>query len=286
MTKTFLLGVGCQKGGTTWLYDYLATSPQFTHGYRKEYHVFDALDLPSEKQARDRMIARAQERLADPEPGDRQAATAAHRLSMLIDPQFYFDYFTGLLHRRPTTRLVADVTPSYGMLGAERFLSIRKGFARRDVTTLPVFLMRDPVERIWSQVRMHARLYKNHDATRMESAEFVLDQLARPAYARRTAYDETIRTLDSVFAPDEIYYGFYEQLFTEAEVRRLCAMAGIDFVTPGFEQRVHFSPKTSDLPEETVQAVAEHYRDVYVAVAKRFPDVPVAELWPSSRFVL
>ena len=45
MTKTFLLGVGCQKGGTTWLYDYLATSPQFKHGHRKEYHVFDAIDL-------------------------------------------------------------------------------------------------------------------------------------------------------------------------------------------------------------------------------------------------
>ncbi|GAA4366002.1 sulfotransferase [Nocardioides caricicola] len=287
MRKTFLLGAGCQKGGTTWLYQYLAGSPQFAHGYRKEYHVLDSLDLPSEEPARRRLVAAAAEHAAaDPQPGDRKAATAAHRLSMFLDQQFYFDYFTGLLHRTPDTRLVADVTPAYGMLPAARFAAVRDGFAARGISTLPVFLMRDPVERIWSQVRMHARLYQHHAAAKAESADFVRGQFARPAYAARTAYDETIRTLDSVFGTDGVYYSFYEQLFSEAEVGRLCEMAGIDYVVPGFDQRVHFSPKTSDLPESTVRTVAEHYRGVYVAVAERFPEVPLAEIWPSSRFVL
>ena len=287
MVKTFLLGAGCQKGGTTWLYQYLAGSPQFAHGYRKEYHVLDSLDLPSEEAARKRLLARAAEQVnADPEPGNRLAATSAHRLSMFLDQQFYFDYFTGLLHRTPDTRLAADMTPSYGMLPAERFQALRDGFGERGIGVLPVFLMRDPVERIWSQVRMHARLYKRHEAARTESAEFVLAQYARPAYAIRTAYDEVIGKLDTVFGPDRVYYGFYERLFTEEEIRRLCTMTGIDYVEPGFEQRVHFSPKTSELPEDTVRTVAEHYRDVYAAVAARFPDIPLTEIWPSSRYVL
>jgi hypothetical protein len=287
VTKTFLLGAGCQKGGTTWLYQYLATSPQFTHGYRKEYHVLDSLDLPSEGVARKRLLGRAAEQVtSDPEPGNRLAATSAHRLSMFLDQQFYFDYFTGLLHRTPRTRLVADMTPSYGMLPTERFEAVRAGFDRRGISTLPVFLMRDPVERIWSQVRMHARLYERHEAARTQSAEFVLAQYARPAYANRTAYDEVIRKLDTVFGPDRVYYGFYETLFTEEEILRLCGLAGIDYVEPGFEERVHFSPKTSELPDDTVRTVAEHYRGVYTAVAERFPDVPLTEIWPSSRYLL
>ena len=287
MTKTFLLGAGCQKGGTTWLYQYLAGSPQFAHGYRKEYHVLDSLDLPSEEQARRRLVGRAAEQAAaDPQPGNRLAATSAHRLSMFLDQQFYFDYFTGLLHRSPDTRLAGDLTPSYGMLPASRFEAVRDGFAARAIATLPVFLMRDPVERIWSQVRMHARLYARHEAARIESPEFVLAQYDRPAYAVRTAYDGTFRTLDAVFGPDRVFYGFYERLFTEVEVRRLCAMAGIDVVEPSFEQRLHASPKSSDLPEETVRVVAQHYRGLYEAVASRFPAVPLAEIWPSSRFVL
>lgn len=282
-----MLGAGCQKGGTTWLHQYVAASPQFAHGYRKEYHVLDSLDLPSEEAARRRLVTFAAERsAADPQPGDRQAATAAHRLSMFLDQQFYFDYFTGLLHRTPETRLTADMTPAYSMLPAARFAAVRDGFAKRGITTLPVCLLRDPVERIWSQARMHARLYKRHAAAKTESAAYVLAEFARPAYAARTAYDQTIRTLDSVFGPDEVYYGFYERLFSESEVRRLCEMAGIDFVEPGFEQRVHFSPKTTELPDDTVRTVAEHYRGVYLAVAERFPEVSLPEIWPSSRFVL
>ena len=288
MTKTFLLGAGCQKGGTTWLYQYLARSPQFAHGYRKEYHVLDSLDLPSEEQARKRLLARAAEQITgDPEPGNRLAATSAHRLSMFLDQQFYFDYFTGLLHRTPDTRLAADMTPSYGMLPVERFEAVRNGFDRRGIRTLPVFLMRDPVERIWSQARMHARLYKHHEAARAEEiTEYVAANYTRPAYAIRTAFDETIRKLDTVFGPDHVYYGFYERLFTEAETQRLCALAGIDHVEPDFDQRVHFSPKTSELPEDSVRTIAEHYRGVYAAVAERFPDIPLAEIWPSSRYVL
>ena len=45
---TFVLGVGAQRGGTTWLSRFLNHSPQFERGYRKEYHVFDALDLARE----------------------------------------------------------------------------------------------------------------------------------------------------------------------------------------------------------------------------------------------
>ncbi|WP_309648801.1 sulfotransferase [Nocardioides sp.] len=286
MTKTFLLGVGCQKGGTTWLYDYLMGSPSFAHGYRKEYHVFDALDLPSEQGVRNRLLAKAQAASADPSPGDRSAARASHRLSMYLDPELYVDYFTGLLHRSPETRLVADMTPAYGMLSADRFRSIRDGFAARGVRTLPVFLMRDPVERIWSQVRMHARLYDEHAAASQESAAFLLEHHATPAYARRTRYDQTLATLDEVFAPDEVFHGFYEQLFTEATTRRLCEQAGIDFVAPDVDKRVHASPTTDVVPESTVQLVAEHYREVYVAVQQRFPEVALRDLWPSSRHVL
>jgi hypothetical protein len=286
VTKTFLLGVGCQKGGTTWLYRYLTSSPQFVPGYRKEYHLFDSLHLQSGEDARRRLLTVAAKHAADPQPENPRAAGSVHRLCMFLDQEYYFDYFTGLLHRSPDVRLAADVTPAYGMLPPETLEQIRERFGKRGITTLPVFLMRDPVERIWSHMRMLARVHPEHEAAATESAEFVLAQYAHQDYASRTAYDETIRTLDSVFGPDEIYYGFYELLFTDTEVRRLCDLAGIDFVEPGFDQRHNVSPKAADLPEDTVRTVAEHYRGVYRAVAERFPEVSLADLWPSSRFVL
>ena len=156
MDRTFLLGVGAMKAGTTWLHDYLAASPQCEPGNRKEYHVFDAVDSV-DKQAQGRIIERAAESVAHPVPGDQRSAAGAHRYAMYLNPEFYFDYFTGLLHRSPRTRLVADITPSYALLSAERYAGIRAGFAERSVTTLPMFLMRDPVERISLTVSPRSR---------------------------------------------------------------------------------------------------------------------------------
>jgi hypothetical protein len=286
VTKTFLLGVGCQKGGTTWLHRYLTTSPQFVPGYRKEFHVFDSLHLPPEEESRRRLLTQAANHAANPRADNPRAAGAVHRLSMFLDPQFYFDYFTGLLHRSPEARLVADVTPAYSMLPTEVLEQIREGFGQRGITTLPVFVMRDPVERIWSHIRMQARVHPEHEAAQTDSAAYLLAHHAQPEYASRTAYDETIRKLDSVFGPEQVFYSFYERLFTDTEVRRLCDRAGIDFVDPSFDQRHNSSPSAAPLSDETTRTVAEHYAGVYRAVAERFPDVSVPDLWPSSRFVL
>ena len=44
MKKTFILGVGAQKAGTTWLHRQFKKNATFNLGHRKEYHVFDAID--------------------------------------------------------------------------------------------------------------------------------------------------------------------------------------------------------------------------------------------------
>ena len=59
MNRTFLLGVGAMKAGTTWLHDYLAASPQCEPGVRKEYHVFDSLDLEHEPYLLGRVVEKA-----------------------------------------------------------------------------------------------------------------------------------------------------------------------------------------------------------------------------------
>ena len=58
---------------------------------------------------------------------------------------------------RPTIRLTADITPGYAALPAERLAMIRAGFESRGVRPAAVYLLRDPVERIWSAARMDMR---------------------------------------------------------------------------------------------------------------------------------
>ena len=282
--KTFLLGVGCQKGGTTWLFRYLKQSPQYVRGYMKEYHVFDALDLESERQTRNRIMGKAEQALEAARRGDPGQAWPLHRMAMYGNPELYYDYFAGLLMTRPDGRLTADMTPDYGMLPAARFLSVKQGFAERGVRTVSILLMRDPVERIWSHLRMSAhRFPASFDRPLPEELR---ERHSQANYAMRTRYDHTIAALDDAFESSEIYYGFYEDLFTEERMHEICSFVGVEYVAPSFEERPNASIDPAEpVPEDTRRAVALHFAEVYDAVATRFPDVDLAALWPSARYV-
>lgn len=283
--KTFLLGVGAQKAGTTWLHRYLVQSPQCARGYRKEYHVLDSVDL-LDQPWRTRNLDMAATELEHLRRGEDADPVHLHRASMIADPEFYYDYFTGLLHRRPRFLLTADITPEYAALPAERYAQVRDGFAARGVRTLALFLMRDPVDRIWSQIRMQEGRQPGRFP---EPADRMVGRVyAEPLYERWSRYETTMANLEQVFERSEICYGFYEELFDVAEVRRICDVVGVRFRPPDLERRANVSAARSvdALPDDVVAAVARHLRATYEAVAERFPDKDLRALWPSSRFVL
>ncbi|MEP9363745.1 sulfotransferase [Nocardioides sp. CN2-186] len=283
--KTFLLGVGAQKAGTTWVHHYLARSPQFVKGYRKEYHVFDSVDLPAE-QWRERNLDMAQTELDHLRSGEAADPVHLHRASMIADPRFYYDYFAGLLRTRPRIRLTADITPEYALLPVERLEEIRDAFAARRVRTVAMFLMRDPVDRIWSQIRMQEGRFPGRFPA--PANEMVGRLYADPLFEPWSRYEVTLRNLDAVFAPDDLVHGFYEELFDVEQVREICRVVGIDAHEPDFDRRSNVSAArgVDALPDDVVETVATHLRATYEAVADRFPDRDLRTLWPSSRFVL
>ena len=44
--KTFILGVGAQKAGSTWLFKYLNKLPGAIRPFYKEFHIWNALEIP------------------------------------------------------------------------------------------------------------------------------------------------------------------------------------------------------------------------------------------------
>jgi hypothetical protein len=285
--RTFLLGVGAMKAGTTWLHDHLAASPQCQPGLRKEYHVFDSLDLDREPYLLHRVVAKAHaslDEVAEARPTD---PTFLVQAAMIADEELYFDYFTALFARSPETRLTLDITPGYALLSPERLARIRSSFERRGVRAVAAYLMRDPVERIWSQVRMQQRRRPENNPGTAE--ELVAQRYAEPSYAERTAYDVTVRRLDEAFG-ELAAYAFYEELFDPAtaasEVTRLSEFLGIDPHEPDLGAQFNVSPRSAELPESTVRAVAEHFRPTYEFVASRFPDRDLPSIWPSARFIV
>ena len=140
---TFVLGLGAQKAGSSWLYAQLNSRRDSDFGFLKEYHIHDARTLPEAG-----FSNRRKRSLIKPRTWRRQR--------FIAQPKRYYDYFASLL-RRPGIQLTGDITPSYSALSVGTLKDIKANFEQRQISLRPVFLMRDPIERIISSQCMQLR---------------------------------------------------------------------------------------------------------------------------------
>ncbi len=283
--KAFLLGVGCQKGGTSWLHDYLTQSAQTDFGPMKEYHVFDELDLRNEQEQEQAMMRLKRKMERKNEEG--AESNSGLRYNFRIDTNNYFDYFTNILSSEQIM-LTGDITPSYSGLSADRYQLIKNGFALRGIPVKVIFLMRDPVERIWSSARMklwgEKTARRQADIVRTGDETLLLRMYKQRPVQFRTNYHLTIEALEQVFESENILYEFYEQLFTPEATRRICDFLQLPYIEPKFEKAVNSSPKTNEISAEVARKVARAYSDVYSFVTERFGADFVASIWPHVKY--
>ena len=265
---TFLLGVGAQKAGTSWLHDRLNRRKDADFGFLKEYHVFDALELEHFSSYRPK----------NPTP---LKWRTWRRARFMEQPERYFDYFASRL-KPPQIRLTGDITPSYAGLSAESYQRIQKAFARRGVQTRAVFIMRDPVERFLSQQRMQLRkrgsLTPKREIEHLNKASLKLLKRDSP----RNDYPATLDALRDGFAASQVFIGLYETLFTADNHRALCRCLNIPEQTPDGSHRVNASQATTSVPAELLQRLGRHFAPLVTAVQERCPDLKVEQHWATA----
>ena len=284
--KFFILGVGAQKAGTTWLSSQLEKTSFYSNGGIKEFHIFNKLFTKSNskknpykfiKKAKinghiKRRFKRGREPLISP------------RVEMRLSPSAYFDFFDYLYLRQPDISHVGDITPAYSTLSRNTFSLIRDGLIAKNFQTKVIFLMRDPVERAWSQLRMHNR-FKFERKKIIVTPEQELRELKtfykKSACVNRTRYEIISKKLETVFERNQIFYGFYETLFSQAEINRLTNFLECPAMSPEFGKVVHASPKSNVELEglnELLMEIRQFYAPTYTWARDRFGDA-VPEAW-------
>jgi len=278
MTKTFILGMGAQKAGTSWLSNYLRARDDTDMGFAKEYHIFDAVSLPECVSYLRRTRAKVAE-LAGGDLAGMRGEDALLRLTFMAHPASYFAYFTDLL-ARPGIAVTGDITPSYSGLPREILTMIRDEFARRGVRVVPVFLMRDPVHRLNSMVRMKFRNSKLQPSMDDELAA-MRRVCGSPKDAIRASYRTTLENIDAVFGARS-HIAFYEEFFSEESLRALCDALGVGYDGQArFDVRANASQTGNQLSDAVIREFAVHYRDQFDYCAQRFGAERMARNWTS-----
>ncbi len=266
--KTFILGVGAQKAGTTWLYDYLRSHPEVAISPLKELHYFDQIYRPDLcGNFNEKFKARARKKWAEVNQlSDLEKAEALwpliDRVRMINNPRAYLEYFDRLASG--AANVVGEITPSYSILPEAAFAKIRAMLTDAGCRVRVIFIMRDPCERFWSQLRFyHAKGYNESPEKYFASA------LKDPQYVERTRYDLTLSRIEQVFQPEELSYHFYETLFQDSEVANVCKFLQIKMAPTHFDRVLNASPKMT-MSDAQRQALRGELEPVYAALASRF----------------
>lgn len=205
------LGIGAQKAASTWLYGCLRAHPRLWLPPIKELHYFThrVEDLHSGIGARLRgkdWVNRRLRRMVKPRLlADLRALDPA---LLRWDLRFFLGrrsdgWYESLFHAG-SSRVTGEITPEYALLSADEVGRVRDAFPNLKI----LFLMRDPIDRGWSQVRMLARLR----GLSLLSEEAALALARDPAVLGRSDYRATLEAWGRHFPPERIFTGFLEEV--------------------------------------------------------------------------
>ena len=116
--------------------------------------------------------------------------------------------------------------------------------------------------------------------TKAQEEELIANSYKSSDYEIRTRYDKTIQNLEAVFDASEIFYGFYETLFTEKSIKDLCEFLEIPFFQPDFKHLTNVSKTDNEINPELLFEIYKHYKPVYDFVSQKFGASFVDSIWP------
>ena len=237
--RTLAICVGAQKTGTSWLHLIMKRHSQCHTAPIKELRFWDRrIDRP------DRYVLRqTRERLESLRRDKRAALVRPWRLAPLLrreadlkefarmhasagTPGEVDAYLQFLMRGHAGEPVASELTPNYSLLDRDDFARM----FRIAPDTRLIFLMRDPVSRLWSGIKHKARNRIGQRGGRDED----LIALFRSALAdetdinrRRGDFPRTIEEMEAVAPPGRILYLFYEDLFSGKATDQLAEFLGV-----------------------------------------------------------
>ncbi len=278
---TLLFGIGATKAGTSWLQYFLERHHQVHLWVHKELHYFDALD---ENNAMWQVDQLCEKRMTLRRKMNEAHGADKNRLRFEVQE---IDRWLGVLCRgkespsaymsflrqgRAGKPVVGDITPAYALLSEER-LKMMHGL---NPVTKFIYLLRDPISRLWSNIRMMASWGGGSAKDMQDRANWIFDRWTKgdeDALAARCDYSGPLTRLTNAVPEQDRHIGFYEDLFSKASVAKICGFIGIDTVDAPLEQKVHESVRLTFDPARRAIA-ADRLAPQYQFVETMFGALP------------
>jgi hypothetical protein len=228
MYPQFLV-IGAQKAGTTWLDRNLRDHPQIWMPPEKEIHFFDlprplpfaALLFAPVRVARHWTKARLERDWGKVRAGEQ-------KFSWYL--KYYFQPRTEGWYRslfQPAGgQVCGEATPRYAPLPEKEIAGIRRLMPDLKI----IYLLRDPIDRMWSDLAMFERPRFGGKGLRHAGPERIREFLSDPRNLAHSRYADNLARWEKFFPRSQIFLAFHEEIVAQPEalLRRLMDFLGVD----------------------------------------------------------
>jgi hypothetical protein len=281
-TGPHFLGIGAQKAGTTWLWAQLKRHPQIWMPVRKEVHYFSrhlisptvsilALGGLRHKLLGREPASRLWRAMVRSDLTDAIRSRDVERVKWII--RYYASDATDDWYRSlfpPSPELICgEISPSYSILGEPEIAHVAKLFPKLRV----ILLLRNPIDRAWSQVRFD---WTRGVRSEIEDTEGIKAFIDSPKQALRSDYLRILSIWSRHFPKEQIFVGFYDDIVSRpAEIlERVHDFLGLERqpIDQGtLSKRVHVSREAA-MPAEIRTYLIEKYLPSMRELSQRFGD--------------
>jgi Sulfotransferase family len=250
--------IGAQKAGTTWLHACLAAHPSVFEAAFKELHYFDSLHIERFADFFAKGVQRHERQgISIPE----KLRFAAAQAGVTLDDDWYAALFAGAR----ADQICIDITPSYALLpraGIEHLLRLSP-----DARVL--YIVRDPVERSFSQLRMRLERERGDDQARM------LKLATQRMNLRRSNYPRSIDRWSAMLPPARFKVVFYEEISARPFelLEEICSFAQLPYRAEYFASATRLVNQgvARPMPERVRAVLVRELEGVLREMAARYP---------------
>lgn len=167
-------------------------------------------------------------------------------------------------------KMAGEITPGYSVLPLERIAFIHKIMPNVRL----FFLMRNPIDRAWSQAIMNLVVHRGRRYQEVEEWEFYA-HFKSEASQSRGDYEQILKNWLGVFPREQLYIGFFEEIAARPKELLSGIFAHIGISTPlnwhslPYNQIIHKGAEAA-MPEKFREALELLYRPKIEKLNQKF----------------
>jgi hypothetical protein len=255
-----LLGAGAMKAGTTWLYKLLDCHPDIYFCEEKEIHYFAQVHGIQNPLLLDKRILQFQafaSALRADQFNSRLTKRKLRWFSAWLAEPLTDQWYRDLFFRLAPTQYAADFSNLTALIPLEGWSHIRSLTKRLRV----IYIIRDPIERLWSHVKFHSQFTGKLDDFKKASPDQIIKMATKAHIWENGEYGKIIKRMKLALDPGELLILDFDELHADPSswLRRIEEFLGLPahiYETSFLDKRINAS-HSSKVPDYFVEEFRE-----------------------------